>query len=349
VTERLRVGIIGAGNIVEDAHLPALLNVPLADVRWVADQRPQRAEMLSTMYGVSARRLDGAASGPMPPRSSVARSLDALDTLLDEVDACLLAVPVGARDAYYDRCAERGTALIAEKPFARSGDAHEALCARYPAHKLGVCFQRRHYAAVLAARHALQSGMFGKLERIDLAAGGVFIRSGGSSRYLTDPRLSGGGVIMDLAVHAFDQALFASGATAVAVDRVSGIAQNGIDFDATVEGTVTDAGGPVAFHAEVSRLRPLDQGITFTTEHAVLRLGALPDVPLLVSPRGGGPAMKLAPPGRAATTAGQAFFLLWETFLTGLQRKERNAASAVDALLTSRLVDGIYTAMGLVR
>jgi hypothetical protein len=59
--------------------------------------------------------------------------------------------------------------------------------------------------------------------------------------------------------------------------------------------------------------------------------------------------MKLAPPGRAATTAGQAFFLLWETFLTGLQRGERNAASAVDALLTSRLVDGIYTAMGLCR
>lgn len=331
MTERVRVGIIGAGNIVEDSHLPVLLNVPLADVRWVADQRPQRAAMLSTMYGVSPRPLD------------------ALDALLDEVDAVLLAVPVGARDAYYERCAERGKALIAEKPFARSAAAHEALCARFPAHRLGVCFQRRHYAAVLAARHALLSGMFGKLERIDLAVGGVSIRSGGSSRYLTDPRLSGGGVIIELAVHAFDQALFASGATAVAVERVTGIARNGIDYDATVGGTITGAHGAVALHAEITRLRPIEQGMTFTTEHAVLRVGALPETPLLVSPRGGGPAMKLGPPGRAAVTAAQAFFLVWETFLTGYQRGERNATSAVDALLTSRLVDGIYTAMGLVR
>jgi predicted dehydrogenase len=331
VTQRLRVGIIGAGNIVEDSHLPVLVNLPLADVRWVADQRPQRASMLSTMYGVPARPLDG------------------LDALLDEVDACLLAVPVGARDAYYDRCAERGKGLIAEKPFALSGDAHEALCARFPAHRLGVCFQRRHYAAVLAARAALQSGLFGALERVDLAAGGVSIRSSGSSRYLTDPRLSGGGVIMDLAVHAFDQALFATGATAVSVEKVTGIARNGVDYDASIEGTITDARGPVALRAEVSRLRPLDQGVTFTTEHAVLRIGSLPEGPLSVTPRGGGPPLRLAHTGRAATTTAQAFYLLWETFLTGLARGERNAASAVDSLLTSRLVDGIYAKMGLGR
>lgn len=323
-----RVGIIGAGHIVEDAHLPVLLNLPSVEVRWIADANRRRADLLSRMYRVPAR--------PIEP----------LDALLDEVDACLVAIPVGARKPYLDRCADKGKAVLTEKPFATSAAAHQALCDRFPEHRLGACFQRRFYASLGAIRAVVANRLFGDLREVSFAVGGMDLKSGGPTRYLGDPRLAGGGVIMDLGVHVLDQILHATGATAVDVGSVRGISMEGIDYDAILQTTLQTERGAVAVHGEMTRLRPLSTGFVFTMEHAIVRFGPGPDAILLAEARAGGPAFRLDSPEGGANTTGQAFFSLWTHFIRGLERGERTAASASTSLLTSRWIDGIYAKMG---
>src|SRR5580658_475915 len=120
---KLAVGIIGAGSIVEDSHLPALKVCDRASVAWIHDAKESRAAMLAVMYGIRPVAIDG------------------LSAALDGVDVCLLAVPYGARPAFIEMCASRGKALYVEKPFATTLQEHERYCSLFPAHKLAVGFQ----------------------------------------------------------------------------------------------------------------------------------------------------------------------------------------------------------------
>ncbi len=319
-----RVGVIGAGQIVENAHLPVLLNLPDVEVCWLADASLQRARLLAKMYGVPARDIEG------------------LPTLLGAVDACLIATPVGARNSYLDACAARGVAVLTEKPFAISEAAHRSICERFPSHKLAVSLQRRFYRSVAAVTQLLADAPFGKLERVDLAIGGFDLKSGGPQSYLANPRLSGGGVVMDLGVHALDQVLVATGTTDVTTERVRSIALDGIDYDVNVDGVLTTPAGGVPVHAEMTRLRPIDSGFTFTCEHATLTCGIGPESNVAASPRSGGPPMGLNVSLRGATTSNQAFFALWRAFFTGLANERPGPASACNSVLTSRWMDQIH-------
>src|ERR1700730_14990387 len=98
----LRIGIIGAGQIVEDAHLPVLKAIEGTTITWIADIDKARADLLSRMYHV--REIEA---------SDISRAIA-------DIDVCLIAIPLGVRRDYIERCAESGVALYAEKPFART-------------------------------------------------------------------------------------------------------------------------------------------------------------------------------------------------------------------------------------
>ncbi len=319
-----RVGIVGAGQIVENAHLPVLLNQPDVAVAWIADTSATRTALLSKMYGV-------------PGRSSAD-----FESLVDDVDVCLFATPVGVRAPYFDVCEKKSKAVLAEKPFAATATQHRALCDRFPDHALGAIFQRRFYASTAAIRSVVEHEPFGALASVSFALGGFDLKSGGPTRYLGDPRLSGGGVVMELGVHALDQVLYASGATDVTVDHVESIALDGLDYDVILDASLHTEHGPVRAHAEISRLRPLRSGFTFTFEHSTVAFGVGPDARLSATPREGGPPLLLEGGTGGAKSANQAFFALWASFLRGRALEQRTAASACTSILTADWVDAIY-------
>lgn len=323
-----RVGIVGAGQIVENAHLPVLLNLPGVDVRWITDANPRRAAVVSSMYGV--------------PCSAAER----LPALLSEVDVCLLATPVGARAQYVELCAEAGKAVLAEKPFATTEAAHRSYCDRFPAYALGVSFQRRFYASITAFRAIVEGRHFGDLQSVGFAIGGFDLKSGGPTRYLGDPRLSGGGVVMDLGIHVLDQILQVSGATDVEVSSVQSIFFDGLDFDAIIDGTLHLEQRRVRVHGQMTRLRPVANELEFGFENGVVRFGSEPDAALTFVPRNSGVPLRLAPRVDGSTTVAQAFFQLWRTFIGGLHRHATTPASATTSVLTTRWVDKIYERMG---
>jgi len=42
--ERVRLGLVGTGSVVETYHLPALKSLPNVNISWVCDRDPLRAK-----------------------------------------------------------------------------------------------------------------------------------------------------------------------------------------------------------------------------------------------------------------------------------------------------------------
>lgn len=327
---RLSIGIIGAGKIVEDAHLPTLLNIPDVEVRWICDLSASRAALLSSMYGVPAI------------------SLPAVEAGLREIDVCLLAVPVGARRAHMEACARAGVAVYAEKPFARDIAEHREYAGLFPPHRVGVGFQRRFYQSTFGVRTVIQSGVLGPLRAVDFAYGAYSLKTGGSASYLVDSSLSGGGMIIESAIHGLDQILFATGADSVTVASARSVVLGGSDFDTITDATIDVGGSEIPVRCEITRLRNVNSGTDFHFDHATVRQGPSAEADLVMSGRNADPTERftLLPrvpgPQRGARTVAEALLLVWEEFLTGLRDERVNAASAMTSELTTMWVDQIH-------
>ena len=106
----LRIGVIGAGTIVENIHLPVLANLPGVSVAWVADRSEDRAERLARAFAIDARPL----------------------SRTDDADILLVAIPMLGRDQWFEHAHRHGMALFVEKPFAVSLAQHDLFASIVP-------------------------------------------------------------------------------------------------------------------------------------------------------------------------------------------------------------------------
>lgn len=295
-----------------------LLALPNVDVAFVVDQDDRTAMSAAAMFRVPWHPV-----GELEPR-------------LADIDVCLVAIPLGVRAPYLELLASRGIAALVEKPFAVDGAEHARLVQSFGAHRLGVCLQRRFYASTKLLASILSSRPFGPLRSIEVRVGGFDLVSGGPGRYLTDPRLAGGGVVRELAVHDLDRALYATSATDATIVTVEAITQGGIDYDVILHGGLVTPAGDVDLRAEMTRLRPLDAGIDLQFERARVHLCPAPDEPLHVDG-----ALELAL-GDGARTSLDAFALMWRAFLHGIERSECTPVCAETSQRTTRLLEDIY-------
>lgn len=142
---RLGVGIVGAGAIVDNAHLPAYLGAGL-EIRGVHDLDAERARAVADRHGVP-----------------VADSLDALlaDPAVQVVDIAVVAEAQGeiARAAI-----DAGKHVLCQKPLAPTLEDAAALVARARAAgvQLAVNQQLRFEEGVAAARAIVRQGWIGE-------------------------------------------------------------------------------------------------------------------------------------------------------------------------------------------
>lgn len=326
------IGILGAGTIVRQLHLPVLRSSPGVRVAWVADASANRANEIGDMYGVNAVALHSPEDLP-------------------QAECVLVAIPVGVRQAYYELLARRGTALLAEKPFAVSAEQHRRYTALFPASRIGCAYMRRFYGSNVALRDAIRSGCFGPMERIRISEGGRTTRTGLDRSPYDDRTLSGGGVLMSLGCHAVDQALFVTGATRFEI-LTSRVIIDG-PIDRKVETRLRLFGGPLPptgceLDLCVSWLDEQDNTceVSFAAG-ATLRskLGPSTSLNLRLAAADGTPR-NIEMSARGAATWNQAFYLEWEEFLAGVDRGSESRVSARSAQLTADLIDAIYDAGG---
>ena len=111
-----RIAIVGAGTMGQ-LHAQSCLNLPDAQVTWVADRHAERAEALAALLGAGCRAT-----------TDNAEAVGAGD-----VDAVLVCVPTPAHRQVTELAAARGKHVFCEKPIARTledAEATVAACAR---------------------------------------------------------------------------------------------------------------------------------------------------------------------------------------------------------------------------
>lgn len=180
-------GVIGCGGIADRRTIPGLLEAKNARLLAVMDQVPEVTKRVQEKYGC--------------PRSydSVA------DLLADrEIDAVYIATPVFAHAEQVMAAAAAGKHILVEKPLAmNTGQGREMIEA---CKKAGVYategYMMKFHSLHQRAKELIDSGALGKVVLMRAQLSCWYPDIPGAWRQ--DPKLGGGGALMDMATHLYD-------------------------------------------------------------------------------------------------------------------------------------------------
>lgn len=198
---RPRLGFLGLGWIGR-SRMADLAASGRAEVAALADPSP---EML-------AAALEAAPE---------ARPVDGLAGLLEAgLDGLVIATPSALHAEQAIAALDGGLAVFCQKPLGRSaGEVAEVLAAARRADRLlAVDFSYRHTAALQRLRAVIAGGEIGEVFAVELAFHNAY---GPDKPWFYDPRLAGGGCLMDLGVHLVDTALWMLDFPSATVDGAS--------------------------------------------------------------------------------------------------------------------------------
>jgi len=191
--QKFKIAIAGAGNIAQNAHLPAYQKRDDVEVVAVCDLNLARAEGCAKKF-------------------SIPHAFGCAEEMLKKVecDAVDICVWNRAHKEIAVLAANAGRHILCEKPMALNV-AH-AIEMQEAVEKNGVTFMmampRRFASEVAYLNHLLQSG---KMGQIYYAKTSMIRRRGTPLGWFTDTAKSGGGPVIDIGVHAIDCAWYLMG------------------------------------------------------------------------------------------------------------------------------------------
>jgi len=322
----MKVGILGAGGVVEASHLPVLSQMPGVRVEWLCDLDRGRAAKLARGWKVP----------------------QAHDNLKDcsDVDAVLIAIPVGRRREALASVFERRWHAFVEKPFAITAEEHLRILrdAATAGIEVGVGLMRRCFRSTGVARLALAEEVFGPVREVwasEASRMGTTGREG--SWYQADPAAAGGGVLIETGSHLVDQVFHVLGVEAYDGLRATFTKIDGMDIEIRAVANLQRAGGAgtVPLRLLISRARDFHTGVVVRCERASIRFGVGPDSADEVLGRDDRPLCQLER-ARGATNLFQAFFQEWQAFLEQCRTRTPSLVDATSALLGTRFIEAAY-------
>jgi predicted dehydrogenase len=202
------IGIVGAGSIVESVHLPVLKSFSNVHISWIFDLNTTRLFEITKMYGIKSIHFIS-------------------EDNINEIDCCLIAIPIGARNNIYNLLEGKSKKIYVEKPFATTRLMHEELILRL-GDDVHVGFQRRFYPWVKIVKEIVCSKLFGSLNRVKFNQGFFNIKSGSS--FIGDKSLSGGGVVIESAIHGLDLINYIINPIYIELLEINATSIDGIDY-----------------------------------------------------------------------------------------------------------------------
>jgi len=328
--EKKAVGLIGAGDVVELFHLPALAGLSGVRVAWTCDRDRARAARVARAWGIPA---------------SYAR----LDECSD-VDAVLVATPVGTRGELVTEALGRGWHCFCEKPFAASLAEHAQLVeeARRRQRLLGAAYLRRFYWSTRLARRLVEAGCFGRLQGVIISGTAPLKKTGvGPTSYRNDARASGGGVLAETGCHAIDQALYIANARRLGVADCVQVTELGLEIETRALGWLElPRAERVPFSLTLSGISEVYDGVVLDCECGQLRLHDDPRADVEVLTHAEDP-VRFANPRAAENLAMAAFGDEWLHFAEALEgapdlHSEGWEYEAETGRLTSEMIEQCY-------
>lgn len=323
------VGIVGAGRVVEELHLPVLKALPFVQVQVLCDLDSQRARSLAKRFQVPNWM------------SNV--------TEIPRVDVLLLAIPVGARTESFNFAYKNTIHVFCEKPFARTLKEFDYLVnrGRESSIEIGVGLMRRFFGYTGSLRNLLAVNVFG--EPLEFYAGeGGQMRSAGrdASWYQNDPSLSGGGILIETGSHLLDQVIWSFGAQQYNILALQHESYVGLDYDIDFSLSLTlNQGKEVPGRIRLSRIHDIPTGIWIRFKNCTVSCGLTPDSTVtLSSPLGD--ALGSLHTNTGSTNVIDAFAQEWIAFFSQCESRKPSKVNAESGRLACALIEQCYTQIG---
>ncbi len=243
---KIKWGVIGCGGIADRKTIPGMMLADNAELVAVMDANGEVAEKVREKYNA---------------KYAFDKAEDLL--ALDEIQAVYIASPVFCHKEQAMAAAKAKKDILIEKPVGLTAEEAEEIAAfcKSEGVKLGVGFMMRFHAYHQKMRELIQSGKIGEI--VSARAQFTCWYPEMENCWRQDPKLSGGGAMMDMGVHCIDLIRHITG---LEVDEVAGICGNQI-FKYPVE----DAGG-VVMRLENGAIAYVDAAFNIPDAAAVCKL-----------------------------------------------------------------------------
>ncbi len=341
---KLRVGIIGAGNIAQSEHLPVYKTLAdQVEVVAIADINLARAKEAAEKFGVKNAY------------ASAEELLAASD--IDYVDICVWN---GSHAPVAIAAARAGKAILCEKPMADS--LEHALEMQREVEKAGVPFMMAMVSRFAPEKQLLKEMIdAGDLGDIYYAKTAAVRRRGTPIGWFTDLKKSGGGPVIDIGVHCIDSAWYLMGkprptrVSAMVSHAIGNFKTKGVNrwkaFDSDVTAFDTEDSAAAIIHFE--------NGAAMVAE-ASWALNAKPDQSTLVCGSKAGASLSpltiYAENAQGYLTDNQptvqkanSFELEIRHFIECLKTGQKPMSPMEDGIAVQRMLQGIYDSARLGR
>lgn len=325
MSNRLRLGIVGAGAIAQVGHLPVLKRVKEIQVIGICDNDRPKARTLADRFGVPDVYGD-------------------IEELLeyDALDAVLICTPNHLHESQIQAAIAAGVHVFVERPLALTSAGAQRLAKAAAKHEriVMVGANHRYRPDVQQIRSFVKNGELGDLESI--RAWWFLARAGRASLGWRQKRdQAGGGAMLDLGLGLLDMALWLSGF--LAPQRVSAVfPEKGREKSLEQSGTamvVLDGG--TAIHIDTS-WRFVGPGERFGMAVRASR-GSARINPLAIWKDFHGVPQDVAPSGAHSreTPFALAVRAQWAHFVAAI-RGESPAPSLSEQVTLARVMEAIY-------
>jgi predicted dehydrogenase len=318
VNERLRIAVVGGGAVAERVHLPALAACSAATAALLVEASPARARQMAARFDIPA----------------VANYHD----VIGQVDAAIVGLPHQLHAPVAIDLLRAGVHVLVEKPMAlTSADCRRMNAAAAESGSvLAVGLLRRCAPALRWIKHALESGLLGRIESFDIREGGVYRWPVASPSMF---RREGGGVLADAGAHVLDLVTWWFGDWRSL--RYRDDAQGGVEADCLLE---LEMRSGERGRVELSRTRTMPNLCTIVGERGRITVGTKTDAVVSVVWRDGVElAARATADGQAAPTSLIDLFApQLDRFVEAIRFGTPPAVSGVDALRSIELLEACY-------
>lgn len=326
MSEPLRVGVVGAGAVLQVAHLPVLKKLKAVQVAALCDADRPKARALASRFGIPT-------------------VYDDIEDLLEheELDALLVCTPNHLHEPHIQAGLAAGLHVLSEKPLAlRAASAQRLIKAAERTDRvLMVGMNHRYRPDVQTLRSFIQGGELGELDSVR-AAWYMARPARAPLGWRQRKEESGGGVMFDLGLTMIDLALWIAGNPTPT--RVSGSlapasrAERGVDQSGSA--LVLTEGGP-SIYVDVT-WRHIGEGEFFGAGVRGSR-GTASLNPLTVWKEMHGVPHDVSPTGSTSREAAYAasFRAQWAHFLAAT-RGEVAPPSLQEQVTVLKVVEAIY-------